>query len=140
MSPGSLIAGFATVALMLLSIGVHYEALRLATFACRRLPLGRFRVGATILVATLAHAVEALLFAVGIFALVRSGIGRIAGADTFSEVVYFSLATYSSLGYGDLVPEGPIQVLAGLEAITGLVLIAWTASFTYYEMQHYWED
>jgi hypothetical protein len=28
--------------------------------------------------------------------------------------------------------------LTGLESLTGLVLITWTASFLYYEMQRYW--
>ncbi len=140
MSASGALAFAVTIGLMLIAIGAHYEALRIATLACQKLPFGRFRVAISILLATLAHAVEALLFAFGIQALVGSGIGAVAGAETFSEVVYFSFSTYSSLGYGDLVPLGPIRILAGLEAVTGLVLIAWTASFTYYEMQRYWRD
>jgi hypothetical protein len=140
MNPDVIIASCATLALMLIVIGTHYEALRLATYACRVLPLGRLRVALVILVATLAHAIEAVMFAVGVEALVGAGIGAIAGAESFGDVVYFSFSTYSSLGYGDLIPLGPMRILAGLEAITGLVLIAWTASFTYYEMQRYWRD
>lgn len=140
MSSDIAIASSATIGLMLVVIGAHYEALRLATFACRVLPLGRFRVAMVILVATLAHALEAVMFAVGTVLLAEAGIGSIEGAETFQDVVYFSFATYSSLGYGDLLPLGPMRILAGLEAITGLVLIAWTASFTYYEMRRYWRD
>ncbi|HHO59743.1 MAG TPA: two pore domain potassium channel family protein, partial [Thiotrichales bacterium] len=29
--------------------------------------------------------------------------------------------------------------LTGIESLTGLVLITWTASFLYYEMQRYWD-
>lgn len=50
----------------------------------------------------------------------------------------FSFSTYTTLGFGDIVATGPLRLLAGIEGITGLVLIAWTASFAYVEMGHYW--
>jgi hypothetical protein len=46
---------------------------------------------------------------------------------------------YTSLGIGDIVPVGNLRFLAGLETLTGLVLITWTASFMYIEMQRFWE-
>jgi hypothetical protein len=55
------------------------------------------------------------------------------------DSVYFSFTTYSSLGFGDVEPIGDIRFLVGLEALTGLVLIAWTASFMYLEMSRYWK-
>jgi len=30
--------------------------------------------------------------------------------------------------------------LAGIEGVTGLLLITWSASFTYLEMVRYWRD
>jgi hypothetical protein len=30
-------------------------------------------------------------------------------------------------------------MVVGVEALTGLSMIAWTASFTYLEMQRYWD-
>ncbi len=56
----------------------------------------------------------------------------------FLDVVYFSGITFSTLGYGDVVPLGPARFMAAMEALTGLVLIAWSASFTYVEMGRYW--
>ncbi len=35
---------------------------------------------------------------------------------------------------------GDIRLLAGVEALTGLVLIAWTASFAFLQMQRFWTD
>jgi hypothetical protein len=46
--------------------------------------------------------------------------------------------TFTTVGFGDLAPIGPIRFLSGTEAITGLVLIGWTVSFTYLEMAHFW--
>jgi hypothetical protein len=31
-----------------------------------------------------------------------------------------------------------VRFLAGLEGLTGLIMIAWTASFMYIEMQKFW--
>ena len=65
-----------------------------------------------------------------------SGFGCIA--DTSGECVqnwfdltYYSAAVYTTLGFGDLVPIGPMRILTGIESVVGLALIAWTATFTF---------
>jgi hypothetical protein len=45
---------------------------------------------------------------------------------------------YTSLGFGDFTPVGPIRLLAGAEALNGLLLIGWSASFTYISMEKFW--
>lgn len=71
--------------------------------------------------------------------LVRAGvgIGKIIGAqpDDLSEKIYFSFSSYTSLGYGDLVPAGALRFMAGMAALNGLLLITCTASFMYMQMQ-----
>jgi hypothetical protein len=42
------------------------------------------------------------------------------------------------LGLGDIAPLGPVRLLAGVEALNGLLMIAWTASFTYLSMEKFW--
>jgi hypothetical protein len=59
--------------------------------------------------------------------------------DRFATYLYFSAETYTSLGFGDIYPLGEIRMVVGVEALTGLLMIAWTASFTYLEMQRYWD-
>ena len=49
-----------------------------------------------------------------------------------------SAITYTTVGFGDVVPVGPIRFLSGMEALTGFVMIGWTASFTYLEMERFW--
>ena len=44
------------------------------------------------------------------------------------------------LGFGDIVPVRGGRFLVVLEAVTGLVLIAWTASFTLYQMREHGMD
>ena len=129
------------VALVLLATAIHYEALRLiGRIVAASVFLGRARVALAVLGALVAHLIEALLFAAGFWLLVRVGVGQLSGtAGAPRDFVYFSFITYTSLGYGDLVPSGQLRLLAGIEALTGLLLIAWTASFTFYEMQLHWE-
>lgn len=54
--------------------------------------------------------------------------------------LYFSAETYTSLGYGDVVPGGALRLLAGMEALNGLLLIGWSASFIYIAMERFWGD
>lgn len=39
------------------------------------------------------------------------------------------------LVFGDIVPTGPMRFVTGTEAICGLALITWSASFTFLVMQ-----
>ena len=43
-----------------------------------------------------------------------------------------------AFGFGDVYPVGQMRLLAGIEALTGLLMISWTASFTYLEMGRHW--
>ena len=70
------------------------------------------------------------------------GWGKLQGNSegTLLDCVYFSFTTYTTVGYGDIEPIGHLRYLTGIESLTGLVLITWTASFLYYEMQRYWDN
>lgn len=57
----------------------------------------------------------------------------------FHDYLYFSAATYSSLGIGDIVPTDGFRLVASIEVLNGLVLIGWSASFAYLVMQKFWE-
>jgi hypothetical protein len=51
----------------------------------------------------------------------------------FSQFVYFSFVTMSTLGYGEITPRGPVaQTLAWMQSVTGqfyiAVLVAWMVS------------
>jgi hypothetical protein len=52
-----------------------------------------------------------------------SGQAQIRPVRPFNEVVYFSFATYTTVGYGDVTPTGEMQILAQVEALTGLLLV-----------------
>jgi voltage-gated potassium channel Kch len=51
-------------------------------------------------------------------------------ADRQTELLYFSLITLSTVGYGDIVPlSGTARILTALEGVTGVLYIATTVAF-----------
>lgn len=139
--PEPAILALATV-MVLACVGIHYEILLLAYrgIARSRLP-HRPRVAVGILIAMSAHLAEVVAFTWAWALLVWVDAKPLSiVTPTATDLLYFSFSTYSSLGYGDIVPIGAARLLAGIEAVTGLVLIAWTASFTFFEMQRNWQD
>lgn len=57
-----------------------------------------------------------------------------------TDFFYFSLTCYSTMGFGDVYATGDMRILAGLEGLNGLVLIAWSASFTFIAVERIWRD
>jgi hypothetical protein len=52
-----------------------------------------------------------------------------AAADRHAELLYFSLVTLSTIGYGDVIPlHGEVRMLAALEGIAGVLYIAITVA------------
>lgn len=50
-------------------------------------------------------------------------------ANRHAELLYFSLITLSTIGYGDVVPvQGEVRMLAALEGIAGVLYIAITVA------------
>ena len=45
-----------------------------------------------------------------------------------------------ALDIGDIYPLGQLRVIIGFETLTGLLMVSWTASFTYFEMSRYWNE
>lgn len=59
--------------------------------------------------------------------------------DHFLSYLYFSTTSYTSLGIGDVFPLEGLRLLTGIETINGLILITWSAAFTYFSVQKMWE-
>jgi hypothetical protein len=122
---------------------VHYEGLvRLSVCIGRRHESQRRRRVLHGIFGVLAlHVVEIWIFGVATWLLLRwPETGAVAGAHALGllDAIYLSAVTYTTVGFGDLAPVGPIRFLCGTEALAGLVLITWSASFTFLEMDRFW--
>lgn len=121
---------------------LHYEVLRLLSFWIARMPIQpRAKLLVVVFGTFVSHALQVILYALG-YALLADGMGLGTlgggGSTTFIDYVYFSAETYTSLGFGDLIPVGPLRLIAGVETLNGLLLIGWSASFIYISMERFW--
>ncbi|MEL0083392.1 MAG: potassium channel family protein [Gammaproteobacteria bacterium] len=132
------------IVLVTVAVTIHYEFLYRTYRLLRRVTLRyRYRVLLGVLAALIAHVVEIWLFGVGYYLISLNGaLGSLQGnfVGSLWDCVYFSFTTYSTVGYGDIEPIGHLRFMAGMESLTGLVLITWSASMLFLEMQRYWGD
>lgn len=132
----------ATMLIVTLCVALHYETLRLLT---DYLPTPRYhhrrRIVVLILCLLLLHVVEIWIFGAGYYLLLRHGsFGELSGVVvTMFDTVYFSASVYTTLGFGDIVPTGAIRFLTGTEALSGFMLISWSASYVFVEMLKTWK-
>jgi voltage-gated potassium channel len=68
------------------------------------------------------------LIQVGLWACV---FWRAHALPTLETAVYFSLVTYTTIGFGDVVLGPGWRVLAGMEGLTGLLLAGWSTAFVF---------
>jgi hypothetical protein len=135
----------ASVAIMLVATCVllHYEALAWLSGTLPKLRIRRRpRVLLLIFAILTIHSIEIFLFGLGYLWLLQDPVyGSLQGIGALDLINcgYFSAVVYTTLGLGDIVPQGPIRILAGPEALAGFVLITWSASFTFIEMQSFWK-
>ena len=134
--------------LVAMAIMIHYEMLyRLSRLMPMLVIKHRYRLVVGIFGALVAHIAEIWMFAFGYYFLIRftswGSLTVFGSGETIHSImdcVYYSFVTYTTLGFGDLIPTGSLRFLTGLESLTGLVLITWTASFMYFEMRNYWDN
>lgn len=59
--------------------------------------------------------------------------------EDFGEAVYFSLTSFSAVGYGDVVLRKPWRALGAIMAVNGLLLFGCSTAFLFVVMQHAWK-
>lgn len=131
-----------TIAVVLagLSVLFHYECLCLLERIVESFGSHRRRLLATMIGLLLAHIIEIWFYA-GAYVLMAHypDFGAIhlqlAGDTSPFDSVYYSAMVYTTVGFGDMVPSGGFRLITATEALVGLSLITWSASFTYFQMQ-----
>ncbi|MHB1084374.1 MAG: ion channel [Thiobacillus sp.] len=121
---------------------MHYEVLRRLNTHLPSLGIpSRTKLLVVIFSAIVAHGIEMGVYGISFFVLAKyMGVGTLSAPAGLSLInsLYFSAETYTSLGFGDLTPVGSIRLLAGVEALNGLLMIGWTASYAYIAMERFW--
>lgn len=133
---------FSCVMMIALTTLIHFEILSTLNLRLPALSIpSRSKLLIVMFGAFTAHALEIALYGFVFYGLIHfTGAGSLSGigSSSLENCLYFSAETFSSLGFGDLIPNGPIRLLAGTEALNGLLLIGWSASYAYLAMERFW--
>lgn len=131
-----------TVGLVIVTIAMFYEVLRLTSNHLSDLPIPpRARIVVVVLASFAGHTAAVWTYAAAywVFA-VHWQVTSFSGVpvEDFLDCLYFSVVTYTSLGFGDHVPVSHARLISGVEALNGLLLLGWSASFAYLAMERNW--
>jgi Ion channel len=122
------------IAMLVVTTALHYESLRVLT----RASSGRVVSHAWVVIILAAligvHLTEVVLYA-GVYAIGSKvlGLGALHGSTDRAalDFFYFAAETYSTLGYGDLIPVGSLRLVANVEALNGLLLLSCSGAFLF---------
>ena len=78
------------------------------------------------------HAIEMSVWAVA-FWLVEA-------LPTFGEAVYFSISSYTTVGYGDVVLDPEWRTLGASEAAVGVLLFGWSTALLFAVIQRLYQQ
>ena len=79
------------------------------------------------------HIFEAFLWAILYLQLPAQ-----AGLKNFHEALYFSMITFTTLGYGDITLAQEWQLLSGVEGMVGIVVFGLTTALLFAVIQKSW--
>ena len=81
------------------------------------------------------HLVEVVVWAAS-YRLIMPG----QNIASFEEAVYFSVVTFTTLGYGDItLAEHDWRLLSGAEALNGILLVGWSTAILFAVFQRCWK-
>ncbi len=89
-----------------------------------------FVLSSTALFLMVLHFVEIAVWA--FVYLIIPDITQVAGVE---EAIYFSMVTYATLGYGDIVLGPHWRIMSGFEAMNGILLFGWSTAMFFSTVQ-----
>lgn len=126
--------GLAALALLLVFMSVAVHAVAVAHMMVRLMDSARLRVlnvlrshvlllflVFTVLLAS--HLAQALLWGAAYF--------LVGGFDDLATSLYFSLSSYTTVGYADVVLPQHLRLLGPLEAATGVLMFGWSTGYIF---------
>jgi hypothetical protein len=136
-----LLVSLLAIVIVGICVTMHYESLRILGKTLGAHVHKRIGVLLVMIGLLIAHALEIWVFALGyMLAETLPDTGGIAGIEhpDVIDYMYLSSMVYATVGFGDIVPLGAMRMLSAAEALMGLSLITWSASFTFLAMQKFW--
>ncbi len=111
-----------TVFIVLICVRLHDFFLKLSS-----------NLSFSIILVLFSHLFHVLLFSFIYFIEIDNMQG--SHDNAFADLIYYSISTYTTLGIGDIHFNGSARIVSGIQAIFGLIMIAWSASNIYLKIE-----
>ena len=123
--------------LLVITTVIHAFAMRLVIYGSEQAHAERWKLrrdwtriiltAALVLMMFLAGVLEAVIWAwtyvtVGVF-------------ESFEPALYFSLVTFTTVGFGDIVLDPSWRLLSAIEAANGMIMFGWTTALIFWFVQ-----
>lgn len=82
----------------------------------------------------------AIVIEVWIWALLYLYNPLITALPDLETAFYFSMVTFTTLGYGDVVLSGEWRTLASIQAANGVIIFGWTTALIFYFIQRIYKS
>lgn len=82
----------------------------------------------------------AIVLEVWLWALLYLYHPLVSTLQDLETAFYFSMVTFTTLGYGDVVLTGQWRILASIQAANGVIIFGWTTALIFYFIQHIYKD
>lgn len=123
----NLLAGTAVISA---TVVIHTFGLMAVTHAVTALTgwLGTDRphVGVLAMLATVLGIFVVMAVEIWLWAVCQYALGAVPDFDT---ALYHSTTTFSTVGYGDVVPDEKWRLFAAMEGVNGFLLIGWSTAY-----------
>ena len=124
------------IALIVITITIHVLLTRFVIFVVefRSDPTRKhinftkeYRIAFTVLIIFAASMVESIVWAATYI--------KIGAVQTFTDALYFSIVTYTTLGYGDITLSESWRLLSSFQAAIGIIIFGWSTAIVVASVQ-----
>lgn len=102
--------------------------------------VGKEMVKAGLLSALTVWMFLAIVLEAGLWALLYLFDPLVAELPDLETAFYFSMVTYTTLWFGDVVLTGPWRMLASIQAANGVIIFGWTTALIFYFIQRIYKE
>jgi hypothetical protein len=82
----------------------------------------------------------AIVIEAGLWAVLYLFNPLITTLPDLETAFYFSMVTFTTLGFGDVVLTGQWRTLASIQAANGVIIFGWTTALVFYYIQHIYKE
>jgi len=117
------------IALIVITITIHVLLTRFVQFVTltrtnlkhKHISLTKeFQIATTVLIIFAASMLESVVWAAAYL--------KVGAIQTFTDALYFSIVTFTTLGYGDIILNENWRLLASFQAAIGIIIFGWSTA------------